>query len=161
MGWYDAAQVCLNGHMINHSLKKYPEFSKQYCNKCGAKTITSCPECNTPIQGEYHVEGIAVLGLSSPSPDSFCHSCGQPFPWTKARLDAAKEFTDMLEGISDEEKDKLKQSLNDLVSDTPRTANAATKWKRYLAKAGQVAAGGFKEVMYSIMVDTAKKSMWG
>jgi hypothetical protein len=94
-------------------------------------------------------------------PQSFCYDCGTPYPWTRAKLDAARDFADMLEGLSDGEREKLKESLTDLVADTPRTAVAATRWKMHLAKAGQVVAEGFKEVMYNIAVEAAKKGIWG
>ena len=54
--WYDVAQICLNGHVINESVKEYPKFNKKYCDKCGASTITNCPNCHAEIQGEYHKE---------------------------------------------------------------------------------------------------------
>ena len=58
MGSYDIAQVCLNGHLINASTQRSPEFSKKFCSRCGAPTTTTCTQCDAPIQGEYHVEGI-------------------------------------------------------------------------------------------------------
>jgi hypothetical protein len=48
--WYDVAQICLNGHVINDSVKKYPQHNKKFCDKCGVATINNCPNCNTEIQ---------------------------------------------------------------------------------------------------------------
>ena len=50
--WRDTMQVCMNGHVINAGYKKYPEFNKDFCIKCGAKTIINCPSCETPIPGD-------------------------------------------------------------------------------------------------------------
>lgn len=120
MGYYDVAQICLNGHVINRTSQRNPEFNKKFCDQCGAETISACPECNAPLQGEYHVAGVADLSLHWPPADSFCHNCGKPYPWTQARLEAAEEFADILGDIPEKEREKLKQSLTDLVADTPR-----------------------------------------
>jgi len=52
--WYDTAQICMNGHVINSMSKSHPEHNKKFCDKCGAPTINNCPKCNTPIRGHYH-----------------------------------------------------------------------------------------------------------
>ncbi len=53
-GWYDTAQICINGHVINSMSKSHPEHNKKFCDKCGEPTITNCPKCNAPIRGHYH-----------------------------------------------------------------------------------------------------------
>ena len=53
-GWYDTAQICMNGHVINSMSISHPEHNKKFCDKCGAPTTTNCPKCNTPIKGHYH-----------------------------------------------------------------------------------------------------------
>ena len=80
--WRDTMQVCLNGHVINDSFRKYPKGNKDFCDKCGEKTITNCPnsECNKPIPGDLQDTGVVTIGFSKPAPD-FCESCGEPFPW--------------------------------------------------------------------------------
>jgi hypothetical protein len=50
--WYDTAQVCLNGHAIKDTVIKHPEHNKDFCDRCGAKTITACQVCNASIRGE-------------------------------------------------------------------------------------------------------------
>ena len=47
--WRDTMQVCLKGHVINAGTQKYPQYNKDFCDLCGAKTITNCPNCNAPI----------------------------------------------------------------------------------------------------------------
>lgn len=82
MGNYDIQQVCLNGHQITDSYNQSPEFRKDYCDKCGEKTIHKCLECKHPIKGDYHVEGVLAVGHSTPVP-THCENCGRPFPWAK------------------------------------------------------------------------------
>lgn len=82
MGEYDTMQVCRNGHQITDSYHGAPEFRQNFCEKCGAETIIECQECGAEIQGKYNVEGVVSVGSSKEVP-SFCHNCGEPYPWNK------------------------------------------------------------------------------
>lgn len=98
-GYHDVMQVCLNGHQITGSYNKYPDTRKEFCDKCGEKTITRCLNCENPIPGTFHQEG--VLGPSPPVP-VYCENCGQPYPWTKRKIKTKKttqEISDPLEKI--------------------------------------------------------------
>ena len=52
------------------------------------------------------------------------------------------------------------ESLDDLVRDTPGTTVAATRFKRIATKAGGGAASAFKEILFSVVSETAKKILW-
>lgn len=80
--WRDIMQVCMNGHVINASSQRSPEYNKDYCTTCGAKTITQCPKCKNPIPGDMQDTGVLVVGFSTPAPE-FCQHCGEKFPWVK------------------------------------------------------------------------------
>lgn len=82
MGRYDVMQVCLNGHQITDSYNSNPEFRQNYCEQCGAETITECQECGANIKGDYKVEGVIAPGSNTDVPD-FCHECGEPYPWNQ------------------------------------------------------------------------------
>lgn len=157
--WYDTAQICLNGHCTNDAIRSAPSLSQDFCDKCGASTITACPSCHTPIHGYYHVPGVISLGFEY-SPPSYCHKCGAPYPWTEARLQAARELADELDDLTPEEREALKGSLDDLVADTPRTALAATRFKKLVSKAGPAVADGFKEMLIEIVTESAKRLLW-
>src|SRR5438309_1162326 len=102
--WYETAQICLNGHEINQSATSSPEFSADFCQKCGAKTIQECPACRTLIRGYCHIPGVVSLGdFEVPA---HCHSCGEQYPWMGARIRAAKELSDELDILSTEEKEQ-------------------------------------------------------
>jgi hypothetical protein len=156
--WYDTAQVCLNGHVVNDSVKASPEFNQKYCDKCGQPTITECQNCNHPIRGYYHSPG--VIYPSTREPPSFCHECGKPYPWTATKLEAAQELADELENLTQEEKDILKKSLDDLVRDSPKTTVAATRFKKLVRKAGGEATGSFKQILIGVVTEAAKKLLW-
>jgi hypothetical protein len=156
--WYDVAQICLNGHVINDSVREYPQHNKKYCDKCGAATITNCPNCNTEIQGDYHVEG--VIGVSHYTPPAFCHNCGKPYPWTEAKIQAAHELTQELENISEDDKEILAQSINEIVKDSPRTSLAVTRFKKILSKTNKPIVDAFRNILIDIVSETAKKLLW-
>ena len=156
--WYDTAQICLNGHSITSSFDSSPEQAQKFCDKCGAHTITACQSCNVDIRGYYHVPGF--VGLSEYSPLSFCHNCGEPYPWTRAKLKAAKELADELDNLTAEEIDILKKSLDDIVQDTPQATIGVTRFKTLVAKAGKGAAEGFRNILVNVLSEAMKKQIW-
>jgi len=158
--WYDTAQICLSGHIVNNSSIRYPLQNQSFCQKCGEKTITKCQKCDAKIRGEYHVEGVAAIGFI-PTADSYCHECGNPFPWTEGRLEAAKELADLLDHLDPKEIEDLKKSLDDLVKDGPRTVVATTKFKRIVSKTGPEIYQGFKDILVDVVSETVKKAIWG
>lgn len=154
---YDTAQVCLNGHLINSSYEDFPQFNKAFCDTCGSKTIHECPECQTGIQGYLRNS----LSLSEKNPPAYCHNCGSEFPWTKERLNAARELLALdSDQFSETERWDLESSLGDLIADSPKTTVAAAKWRKYLAKAGEHTALAFKEIFVQVASETAKKLMF-
>jgi hypothetical protein len=158
-GWYDTAQICLNGHLINSMAVSNPQHNRNFCNECGQKTITDCPSCKTSIPGQYHDTGSGFAFSPFQIPKS-CHNCGKPYPWTEFALEAAKEYADELEKLTLEEREKLKQSIDDLVKDTPKTQLAASRFKQLVTKAGGSAADIFQKVLVNIISETAKKLIW-
>ena len=65
MGTYRTAQVCKNGHVITSNIHNSAHLSN-FCPECRAETITSCPNCNTPIRGEYDVPGVISFSTYTP-----------------------------------------------------------------------------------------------
>lgn len=157
--WYDVAQICLNGHVINDSVKKYPQQNKKFCDKCGVATITNCQNCNAEIQGEYHVEGV-ISSVSHYIAPAFCPNCGKPYPWTEAKIQAAHDLAQELENISDDDKEILNQSINEIIKESPRTTLAATRFKKILSKTSEAIVDAFRDILIDIVSETAKKLLW-
>lgn len=154
-GDYDVAQICLNGHVTNARVRSDPQSCADYCEECGAKTIQTCPRCGSPIRGQLdnwsdHLEAPA-----------FCIACGEPFPWTEARVQAAIELAEELDALDEKDRDLLKKSLDDLLAETPRTQVAATRFKKLMVKAGKVGAEAFRQVLLQALCEAAKKVIWG
>jgi len=159
--WYDTAQICMNGHPINCMSVSSPEHNREFCRKCGAKTITNCENCSALIKGFYHDPwAIRPGNLSQFTPRSFCDNCGKPYPWTEAALKAAQELSDELENLNPEERNLLKKSLDDIVRETPQATVAVSRFKRLVAKAGPVAADMYREILLPLLSETAKKLIW-
>ncbi len=151
--WYDTAQICTNGHVINEQLVSSPHINKKFCYKCGVPTITTCQYCNATIEGAHHSRTTTYFYARK----SFCPDCGKPYPWTEAKLKAAKELADLLEDLSQEEREILKKSFDDIILDIPQTTVAATQFKRLVAKVGKIAAEQLRELVVDIASETAKK----
>ncbi len=154
---FDIAQVCTNGHLITGALVRSPEFGKKFCDRCGAETISKCPNCGQPIQGYY----IGGLSFGTYTPPNFCPNCSKPFPWLELKLKAAKDLTNEIENLNETEREQLKKSLDEIVSDTAQTTVAATRFKKLVAKSGKFAANAFKEILVDIASEAAKKVIWG
>lgn len=157
--WYDTAQVCQNGHIINETAQSRPESNETFCQICGAATTMKCDACGATIRGYHHVPG--VLTVSTMPLPAYCYTCGAPYPWTSTALDAARELADELDYLTPSEREQLKATLDDLVRDTPRTQVASYRFERLAAKAGSGAADMFKEILVSVASETARKLLWG
>jgi hypothetical protein len=154
---YSSAQICLNGHLITDILSISPHQHEEHCHVCGKRTITACETCGSAIRGQ-ELDGFYDDDYSPPS---YCHNCGSAYPWTAAKLQAAKELAEELDDLTPDERDKLKGTLDDLVADTPRTALAATRFKKLTAKAGSAIAEGFRQILVDVVSESAKKMIWG
>jgi len=156
---YDTAQICENGHLINSSSEQDPGNNKEYCDICGAKTISACKNCNKNIQGYYSPDDR--MGTSyAPEVPAFCMYCGKPFPWTELRIKSAQELAMEMDGATPEERELLSKSIDDIVRDTPRTALAAIRFKKIAAKGGKIIAEGFRDILVDVLSETAKKIIW-
>lgn len=158
MGRYLTAAVCLKGHTASDGIEKYPAQGK-FCEQCGAEVITACPACNASIKGDYYVEGY--FGPSHFDPPAFCRNCGRPFPWTVERLAAAKELADELEGVSADDRSKIKEALDDVSANGPRTELGAARLKKLLGNATNAIGQAAWKISVDIASETAKKIMLG
>lgn len=54
-------QVCLNGHQITDSYNRSHTSRKDFCDKCGEKTIVFCPNCNEKVPLKIAVDLLSAL----------------------------------------------------------------------------------------------------
>lgn len=146
---YDTAQICLNGHVATGSYHDSPEFRQDYCKHCGVKTTIHCSSCNKEINGRFR----GHMSLSNISAPSFCIGCGKPYPWTAAKVVAAKAMVDELSNLDESERVLLKASIDDIAADTPMTQVAVVRVKKLIPKMGDLAPA-----MRKLFVDVAGKA---
>jgi hypothetical protein len=157
--WFDVAQICLNGHLVNPQVVAAPDLNQDFCVRCGARTITACEQCRTPIPGASRIPGI--LSPSDASRPAYCPGCGSPFPWTEQRLLQAYALADDLEQLTPKERELLKQSIDELLADGPHAQLASVRFKKLVAKAGVQAAASFQEILVSIVSEAVRRLIWG
>lgn len=156
MGYYTKAAICKNGHTESSDMSSYS--IGRFCKSCGSEIITTCPSCGSEIRGNYRVPGAVMFG-GSYNPPSYCHNCGNPYPWTLARIEAAKMLIEDMDELSENEKQKMSESIDRIISDTPYTEVSANRIKKYLLKLGKSGASAFRDVLVNIASEAAKKSL--
>ena len=149
---YYPAQICLNGHVISSHLDNVADF----CEKCGAKTISTCFQCNAPIRGKIN-DSYAYL-CEYVRPD-YCPCCGSPYPWTASALQAIQEIINEDDDLFDDEKEKICNSLPDLIAETPRTNLAVVRVKKAAIRAGPLIADALKQFLISFGCELAKRQL--
>jgi hypothetical protein len=69
-GWWDIAQVCVNGHLVNQRVIEEHDHSQPLCVRCGSPTIMACRLCRAPIRGHRVARDSRAGGQRSGAP---CH----------------------------------------------------------------------------------------
>jgi len=165
MGTYRTRQVCLNGHDREDRVDRSPERGEQFCSICGVETITECPKCNASIRGVYDVPSRSVDGMflmghyETTQVPNHCHNCGGAFPWMERHADALAEAIDELDELSDDEREKLKKSIPDIVADSPKADVAGTRFKKAVAKVGNEGGKLLMKILQDVATDAVKSAM--
>lgn len=154
MGSYDIAQICLKGHLVTSNAGSHPEHKETYCSKCGQSTIMQCQHCNTSIRGAYNVPGVICVGSSFTIP-AYCHSCGEPYPWTNATIREFEEIIDMADEIDDVDRAILKEKFPSLLIESTGSTAAALKLSKILKYAEFTTIQALKSAFASKLADSA------
>jgi hypothetical protein len=154
---YFTQQTCLNGHVTNNYEGAYGYPSAPFCDRCGAETISACPECDGPIKGGSKLGS----GPPRPAPAAYCLHCGKPYPWTAARSAAMQELAAEESNLSLEDRATLRDILPDLTAQaaTPRTELAIFKMKKLLQKGGPMFAASIRRLFVDVVSETVKKAL--
>ncbi len=154
---YDTALVCLNGHAINGSSMRLPQFNAKHCDQCGEPGIKECPSCGEPIRGHYW-GGALSIGYDVPR---HCRGCGKPYPWTTRSVEAARELIALSDKLNSREKEEFSNAIAEITSDTPKSKVAVQKIRIYSAKAGREIAQGVRDIAVNIASEAVKKILLG
>ena len=159
-GAYDEAQICPNGHVANDAVRREPERSKTFCDRCGEKTLTRCQNsaCGAVIRGAYMDE----LGVVAPSygPPAFCQSCGGSFPWTERAIQSAIELATESGDLNESEQQQFRESVDLAARDTPKAQLAGTRIARLMKKMGKTTVDALHDILIDVLSDAAKKMIW-
>jgi hypothetical protein len=149
-GYYTTAAVCLNGHVAARDAETNRGRLSKFCSTCGAEIITTCSNCGATIRGHYVRPGVSGGGgffrLAS-----YCYECGKPYPWTAEKREAAKGLAEELEGVTAEDREKLKTAIDDLAAGGPRAEAGAARIERMLGNAGTAV----DQALWKMTVDMA------
>lgn len=159
MSYSDRALICDKGHVIAAHVSSWKSDRQNFCSRCGARTITECPQCSAGI----HLDRLNAryVGLGIARPPAFCPHCGSPYPWTANALVAAKSLTNEVEGLTPEDRQTLSTSIDDLVSEGPQADLAATRFRLISAKLGNQAVTAFRDILVNVVSESIKKAIWG
>lgn len=165
MTFYGNALICVNGHLINSDAGADPDKNSAFCPECGAAALAACSNCNKPIRGDQYDDqhdGVEVLGplkLGFWRVPGHCHACGKPYPWTQRKAEALGEMIEELDGLSGDEREKLKKSIPDIIADTPKSETAAFRFKKAITKVGQAGGKMLTDILTNVATEAVKKSM--
>lgn len=158
MEHYNKAEICLNGHLI--SANSSPINHQEFCTQCGKLTITNCQKCNEPIRGWLEVDGLTVVRRKSQYKiPAYCHSCGEPYPWTVTAINTAEMLIREDDEVSQEEMEKLIDVISDLIVETPRTKLATVRLNKYLMKATKFTVDGLRQFLIDFGCEFVLKSL--
>lgn len=140
---YDVMQVCENGHKITGCFDTKPERRKDFCDRCGEKTITACPNCDKEIQGDrlkelYDGSWLQDKRVNTPS---YCPNCGEPYPWTTRKRRKEESIQAFIESgkLDEEEKKTVGEDIENISKNIPDTEPSAIRIKKIWKKYGPIA----------------------
>ncbi|WP_288532003.1 DUF2321 domain-containing protein [uncultured Secundilactobacillus sp.] len=160
MGRQYSQTICLNGHQVTGRSAFQVIENLGFCQECGSKLINSCPHCHKIILGDQDIDGVLDLTSSKVPVPKYCKDCGEPYPWTQTSIESANEVIN-LSDLNDSDKRSLQNAIPDLLTDTPKTKFATTKYKIFAQKAETVITDGLHDILVDVVSESVKKAIWG
>ena len=133
------AFVCEKGHVISADATS---CNKAFCNYCGSKVISTCPNCGQTIPGRASDE---YLWGSSYNVPAYCSTCGKPYPWTLLAIETTIQAVEEARELSGIDVQQLQEILPDVMVETPQTPLAGVRIKKAIANAGKLTAECLKQ----------------
>lgn len=148
--YYDTAAICRRGHVLTTVAERHPPADR--CKTCGAKVLTSCPNCSEHVRGHYNVPGVVDLTGGYQPPD-FCHKCGAPYPWV-SRQGRIYELMNLLDEEELDAADELevREQLERLAQSDLAEDESLRRWKKVKEKApGLWEKSGARSILESVI----------
>lgn len=144
---YYPAYICENGHAVE-TASQYCDC--KFCSTCGARVISKCSHCQTPIQGhEYGSSGY----YRAPK---YCTGCGKPYPWVISAIEATTYLVQESD-LCFSDQQKIIEILPDVIAETPKTQLAAFRIGKVLASGGKFLAEGIRQFVIDFGCEFLKK----
>lgn len=153
-GWWDVAQICENGHVINATMKEQPGLKAKFCPRCSARTIVTCQVCGADTRGQFHASGIDLEFTRT----AFCHSCGAAYPWTES-LQELKALAHEARRLNPSEQEELAGCFDDLIKETSKTQAAMDTLKRCLPRVGKEIALEMRIILVKLATEAVKAQL--
>lgn len=151
----DIAQICINGHIINELYLSSPEDNRDYCNGCGAETITKCTKCHKPIKGNY-ITDMPMFRIENFSLPKYCEYCGSPFPWTITMISLIKDLIYLTDNLTQDQKSDFLSAIEELIKGTPKCIIANVKFRKYIKIVDAETAVNVNEILKEILVEPVR-----
>ncbi len=155
---YEVGLACLNGHNINGCANLCPQYNAKFCGECGEPTIDACPKCRADIRGDLFYE-METIDVKRWKPPAYCHECGAAYPWTERRTEALAAAIEQLDELTEAEREKLRESIPDVIRETLKTETAVARFKKAIGKAGTVGGRLLSDVLTKVAAEVVVKSM--
>ena len=139
--FYREAQICRQGDV--QSSDGTPFNSAGYCTKCGAECIHRCLHCKAGIRGKK--KGSAA----EYEVPSFCHRCGNPYPWMEDKLKTAHDLLFHDDKLSYEDRKELWELMRYVMSN-PKADLAPAKSKLIMIRI-EKAAGPIRDFVTDVL----------
>jgi hypothetical protein len=94
------------------------------------------------------------------TPPAYCRQCGQAFPWTEAKTQAATELLVEELNCSAEQAAEVKRDILDAVQQTPRAEVAASRLKKAFAALSSGAGKIMQSTLGGILSEAIKRQIW-
>lgn len=162
----DRALICESGHVLNEyaTNESFKHLQVDFCGRCGARAMSTCPSCSEPLLGGHvwieHYGTFSTKDFKYERP-AHCTKCGTALPWTLAALEAGRELADELDGLDDDDRERLKNSFEEIARETPQAEIAATRIKKTMAKLGGEGAKSIGRIAQSLATQAAKDLIFG
>ena len=142
--------ICQNGHIVEILSRR---CTSDYCTKCGSPVTNTCAYCGEVIHGQ-RIDYCPPYRVPA-----YCHSCGKPYPWTQAAIQATLELLAEDENLTAEECNRLVEVLPDALVETPRSQLAAARIGKALRNAGKFTVDALRQFVLDFACELVKKQL--
>ena len=106
------------------------------------------------------IDGVLSLNKSQYIAPWYCHSCGNPYPWTEKILNNATELLSLDEGLDSSAKELIKNAIPNLLVDTPETPISIANYRNGMSKAGQIVKDSMFQLLSNVLSETIKNVLF-